>query len=197
MILSPEDRETVKNLRESAVLVEIQNRHFAKHSTGHILVFCGDGDQSVDLLNHHIGLMTGQCQQCRPHLLALNGGALLLSPEFPVAKNKAGRVLLKQIRGAVALKNIQTVVLYTHAPCGAAGLAHVGLLEQIYFLLRAKLLVKQSSSLEIICLFHIDKGEGNKRTYFVSRPAWNEWARVNNHSHLVVSGSNKQKRLWR
>lgn len=186
MVLSEKDRRILKDLRKNEVLIDIEGHRFSEHSAGHILVFCGDGDQSLDLLNHHIGLMTGQREQCRPHLLALNGGALHLPPCSPVSKNGEGKVLRQQIKDAAALKGIQTVVLYSHAPCGAAKAAEIGLLEQLRLLMRAKLFIKKTLPLlEVLCLLHVDNGEGNKRTYFVSRNEWDEWTRRKGYSHLI------------
>lgn len=184
MPLSLKDRETVRALREFGVLIEIQQPRFLEYRNGNILVFCGDGDQSVDLFTHHVSMMS-ECEQCRPHLLTLNGGALLLPPDSPVAKSEEGKVLFRQIIKSSALKKIPTIVLYSHAPCGAAMEAGISLLEQLHLLMKAKLMVKSALPQgTVFCLFHVDKGD-TKRTYYVSRDAWNEWTEINSCPHLA------------
>jgi hypothetical protein len=83
--------------------------------------------------------------------------------------------LLQHIREASSpeLKGIGTIVLYVHAPCGAAHLSGLTLVHQIVYLMRAKERVKEQSNDQIVvCFIHVHHEDGRKCTYFISRDKW-------------------------
>lgn len=93
-------------------------------------------------------------------------------------------VVLANIWGAIKLKNIKTVVMQLHFPCGAAGLCHMSVLEQLDHLILAKQRVKRIfKQVRVPCFVHVDWPEdgGSKhrrRTYFVKTNELRSWLSV-------------------
>jgi len=170
--LHAEDKNFLNQLRRDNVLEEVELKSLDL-SNGVIAVVCADGDEFFDYYTHIAGLEKQQLGRERVHILALNGAALLLSNEWP--DKEEGLVLRRHINAAVDLKDIHTVVLYTHAPCGAAGMCSMGAQKILDLLIQAKENVKQiRSDIKVICFVHVDWGEGRKRTYFISKKKWSE-----------------------
>jgi hypothetical protein len=170
--LSDTDRDTYKRLRKQGILSDV-DAHRLDLTAGVILVACSDGDQLPDIFNNISHSFEGQRQSARIHTIALNGGALLLPENSPlVTPHREDEVLLEHIKVARELKNINTIALYTHAPCGAGTLAGLTLEQELDLLLAAKVRIKESlPGIKAVCFCHIDRGE-SKRTYFVSRNKW-------------------------
>jgi len=170
--LSDADRGAYSLLREQQILVDVDS-HRLDLSAGVILVACSDGDQLPDIFNNISHSFAGQRSTARIHTIALNGGALLLPANSPlVTAHREDEVLLEHIRVARQLKGIDTIALYTHAPCGAGTIAGLTLKQEIDLLLSAKSRIKEEfSDAKVACFCHIDRGD-SKRTYFVSRNRW-------------------------
>jgi hypothetical protein len=170
--LSTEDRNTYNLLRKQEILLDVES-HRLDLTAGVILVACSDGDQLPDIFSNISNSFAGQRSSPRIHTIALNGGALLLPENSPlVTAHREDEVLLEHIKVARELKNIDTVALYTHAPCGAGTLAGLTLEQELDLLLIAKTRVKETlPGIKVACFCHIDRGE-SKRTYFVSRNKW-------------------------
>lgn len=174
MALAPADQDLVRELREAGVFQDVEG-HRLDQSNGIILACCADGDQMPDIWQFQNGIMQGQRQTSRIHTLSLNGGALLIPEGSPLNREAHEDVVyLKHIREAIELKDIHTVALYTHGPCGAAGLANLTLIDTINLLKQAGQRIRDTfPGIQVACFFHADKGE-TKRTYFVSAK-WFEW----------------------
>lgn len=173
--LTNTDRSVAEKLRKAQVLLDV----FAPKlelTRGVIMVACADGDQMPDLFAFETGLFRAAHIPPRIHELALNGGALLIAKGSPVRRaGSEDEVLLRHIADGRTLKEIDSVMLYAHAPCGAAALAHLDLRGVISLLMKAKTRIKQElADLKVACFLHIDWGD-RKRTYFVSRDAWESW----------------------
>ncbi|HEY4510185.1 MAG TPA: hypothetical protein VJC15_04365 [Candidatus Paceibacterota bacterium] len=174
--LSQQDLEIIRELRAADVLQDVDGYRLNQRY-GIILVCCSDGDQMPDIWRFQNGIMAKQRQEARIHPITLNGGALLIPGDSPLNKDvQEDLVYLKHIAGAHQLKKIETIVLYSHAPCGAAGLAKLTLIDVITLLKKAGQRVRNSfpSFFQVVCFFHVDNGE-SKRTYFVSGPKWEQW----------------------
>ncbi|MBI5370210.1 hypothetical protein HZA85_03420 [Candidatus Uhrbacteria bacterium] len=181
--LSTFDREVIGILREENVLQDGE-AHLLESPTGVIVVACSDGDQMPDIFDHYRDLARAGEWPVRPHMLCLHGGAMLIAPDCPLYRAfHVDELLLQHIREAegLDLKGIGTVVLYVHAPCGAAGLANLTVVNQLDMLMRAKARVKAiDMTNRVICFVHVDYGnEGNgshrRRTYFMSAAGWAEF----------------------
>lgn len=175
--LSVEDSALVRELRRAGVLEDVEE-HRLDQSNGIILITCSDGDQFFDIFAHQVKMQTDQRPtDPRIHVFGWHGGALACAVHSPVNKRKhADLVFLDQIRAAREMKNINTVALYAHAPCGAADGNNVSLLEAFDLQVRAKAKIKTlNQGIRVACFFHVDYGNGVKRTYFLSRPKWDAW----------------------
>lgn len=169
--LSQEDLKLIVLLKAEGVLVPV-NPDKIKLEQGVILTSCSDGDQMPDIFTYHLNMSLGQGLQPRIHLVALNGGGLLIPTQSQLVQDHHEDViLLKHIADACKLKGINTVLLYAHAPCGAAGLAGLTL-EQVFGLhVQAVKLLRALPDLQVISLFHIDDGR-YKRSWFFNTAKW-------------------------
>lgn len=175
--VSPTDNALLRQLRDAGVMEEMCAGDMHLES-GMIVVSCADGDQMEDEFEHLRALFHRASANARIHLLALNGGALLISPDWPDS-SAAGDVFIKHIVQAEELKRIKTVALFTHIPCGAAGMVRWGVARVIDQLIAAKLRIKeQIPETKVICLLHVDWSKCNggddprKRTYHIKKEKW-------------------------
>lgn len=177
--LSKQDHELARVLRLANVFQNVASKELDL-SEGVIIVPCADGDQMPDLFTYELGLFAELGIPPRVHEIALNGGALLIPQDSPVRREGAeDRVILQHLRDAQALKGIDLVMLYAHAPCGAAGLAGLDLRGVVKLLMAAKTRIKEEiPSLKVAVFIHMDWGDGKKRTYFVSRDRWENWQTI-------------------
>lgn len=178
--ISETDLRAIISLRKDGVLADI-DPHRLTQQKGVIVVPCADGDQMPDVFAQQAAYAEQAGLEPRPHVLALNGGALLLPENSPL--NKAVRedlVLLKHIKDAVPMKNIHTVVIYTHAPCGAAGAANLSFVRCMDLLVKAKARIKEKiPEVKVACFCHVDRsdegGHHKRRTYYVDEVRWHAW----------------------
>jgi len=176
-----EDLQLVHRLRRQNVLEDVAS-HKINGNGRNVVIMCSDGHQSPDVITSHSRFLQhngdGECC-CHSHML--NGGALLLSPMFTeTMKLPVREVLLHQIKQSLSLKDINTVALYVHAPCGAAGLRKLSFIDTLVCLFDAKFSLKchffRFKKLHVSCFVQIDYGP-KKRTYFISRSKWESWIR--------------------
>lgn len=176
MLLSKNDLEAVKQLRSLNILTEVKG-HLLDQRKGIILISCADGDQFHDIFTQKAKLQQGHCEDPRIHTFCWNGGALRLAPNSPT--NKPGRSicrdLLDEIKDARAMKAIDTIALYTHAPCGKASACNLSFIQALDLQMSAKTKIKEENrGVHVACFCHIDYGN-RKRTYFISRDHWFQW----------------------
>ncbi len=171
------DRAFIEKLRKAGVFLDVEN-HLIDQTAGVILVTCSDADRFCDIFMHQIYMQSGCRPDPRIHVLAWHGGALACAPCSPINRRKhADDVFLDQIIDARALKGINVVALYAHAPCGAAGHHGVSLERVIALQVRAKRRIKAlNEGVMVVCFFHVDYGNGKQRTYFLCREKWEQWA---------------------
>lgn len=173
--LSDSDRQTIDFLRNGAGVLADVEEHKIDQTNGVIMVACADGDQMPDIFLFQKKMEEKQRKTPRIHTIALNGGALLIPENSPVATGES-KILIGHIRVAMDLKKIKTIALYAHAPCGAAGLCKLSVEVILDLLIQAKMQIKREiSDAKVACFFHVDYGDGKKRTYFVSRDKYEEW----------------------
>lgn len=165
-------------MRRGEVLRDVQ-QHQIDARNGVVLVACGDGDQFHDLYRHKTEILAPQRGEPRIHPLILNGGALLIPHDSPFNRDLPNDgVLLQNIAGAIKLKDIRTIAIYVHAPCGMARSAELNFEEIIRLLVAAKRRIRHELShvdgLKVAAFCHIHWEDG-KRTYHVSADAWDRW----------------------
>lgn len=185
----PDSDATFGQLRDCGVLTKI-NGHRLDARQGAIFVPCGDCDKLPDILRH----MTEQLTP-RLHRVALNGGPLVIdSPLSEITRrgrtSHQGDVMIDNILGGMRLKDIETVALVAHAPCGLALDVGLSSVEIIRYLVAAKRAVKRAGEdegvpMRVACFLHITWQEEGDRTYFVSREAAERW--LTNPSRLLPS----------
>ena len=124
--LKHEDNEVcILEMRKNGVLLDLSiSRHKKEGENGAILLTCSDGHLFADVYLYLLNFFDFI------HPIAVNGGPLLMSfyseREF----------LLKQIKKAKELKNVNTIITTTHWPCGIAnelGLTAKEVSEKTFF----------------------------------------------------------------
>lgn len=145
---------------------------------GVILVCCSDGDQFDKVMDHMRDAAIATGAKPRIHTFANHGGALLVSPDFHLFC-KHGNIsdfLLTQLAQAKAMKEINTIVLSVHAPCGAAAMSQMNVVQLINHMMRAKNLVKERlHGVKVLCVLFVDYGSGNKQSYTIARKDWDRF----------------------
>lgn len=169
------DYKLIRKLRERKVLEDL-NGQLLPAERGTIVIPCADGDRITDILTSHWAACSGR--PCH-HTLSLNGGPLLIPRNSPVNRMGAGELLLEHAYAGHKLKEVTTIVLYSHWPCGAAITSGMSLHEAIEFSIRAKDRTRrfmQRKGLEptVALCFHVDWTNGVKNSYFFNRDAWND-----------------------
>lgn len=183
--LSTEDQQLVVRMRDGHVLQDDMTPTMLPGSgKGLILVSCADGDRFPDIFAHKLGAYKDKAGQPCMHSLALNGGAPTMAPNSPFTKihPAQGEVFLQNIADALVIKQLQTVALYGHAPCGVAQAHAVGLRQLVALLIAAKRRIKDDVRFEnvrVACFLHCDYADERMRTYFVSAREADEWLKQN------------------
>lgn len=180
--ISVGDAKIVTDLRKANVLQDVAG-HLLDQSQGVILVTCSDGDHFYDIFSHQLEMQKGQCQDKRIHTLAWNGGAIRLTPNSPANRySDEHRIFLEEIRDARDLKGIHTVALNNHAQCGKAETCDIDFLRLMRLHMQAKAAIKaMNEGISVACFLHITHPDRRRRTYFVSRPDWDQWINTNDH----------------
>lgn len=188
-VLSRAQMHELQMLKQSGILQPVEEHLLSSHKQTFVC-FCGDGKHSRDLTGFHATLCGHDeaYEEALFHQVALNGGALVLSPSNALA-NLHGLpqdlVGIMNIEYALKLKgNHGQIALYIHAPCGAAKEAGLeSLLDVIDQGMRAKFRIRTIFARPLFagtigCYFHVCKridGEILRKTYFVSRTDWETW----------------------
>lgn len=177
LVLTEEDRKIIRMFSEKKVGVLRKVRpHLVDESNGAILVTCADGDQMEDLFSYHRKISLHHRETHRPHLLSLNGGAKLIAPDSPLRRGSEDTIILEHLKDARRMKEIETVVLYAHAPCGAAYAKQLSFYRVLELLFSGRARVEQvMPGIKVTCFCHVDYGDGKKHTYFASRTTWLLW----------------------
>ena len=135
---------------------------------GLIAVFCGDGDRSPEFREH---LMEKMGCSYRPHLHAINGGALRLVAEAPIPqKFRIHEQLIEEILDSRSAKKISTLILCVHYPCRMATISHIDLPSTVHYCLLAaqKMAEKGWDRKRIVPLIHVYDGT-KERTYYIEK----------------------------
>ncbi|MBI4101741.1 MAG: hypothetical protein HY443_02130 [Candidatus Nealsonbacteria bacterium] len=175
--LSQQDLEFIGELKEIGALEKIQPDFFDQ-SKGIILICCGDGDRSGEIIHFHEKLMAAQRTKPRVHLLSLNGGSLLVpacSPFIGLDEIPYDKLYRLQVAGAKKLKGMDTVVNHGHFPCGMASLINLDIRQVFELHKEADLqLQRDFPGFQIVSFMHIDYGE-YMHSYHVSGLKWREF----------------------
>lgn len=182
--LTIQDRATYLYLRGKGILKDEEVRRVPIHKSS-TLVCCADGDQFDDLYANLACMCLHTMPWPRIHTLTCHGGALIIPSESPFNKGFRGVNMIEDIVDAWSMNGTEMVALYAHAPCSAATKIGMSLAQILDNLVRAKLELKQTlakagATTKVVCLVHIDRGEGEgKRTYFMSAAEWQMLTKYN------------------
>ncbi len=168
------DLELAKKLRDSGVLVEIQ-QELLPLNNGIIVVGCADGDQFCDRFDYLRQMLQDAGAQVRPHFITRHGGALRLVKDSPL--NARGRQtdldLLDEIEEAMSLKKIYTILLETHCKCGKCAHHGIDVETALALLTHAKERVLSSfNNVTVATICHVDWAPNRKRYYKFCQSAW-------------------------
>lgn len=178
MSLNPQavrDQRFVRKAIEAKVLQPVTKFKAMKMIFQAIIFFCGDLKHAKDKLLHFWRCITDES-----HLVALNGGAMLLDGLSPVNRGQINyvEVALDQIRGAIRLKQkqgivIKTVYLMVHAFCGVAEDLGISVQQQFHSVINAKHFLKDEAKIgtKVGLLFHWhdEEQEGSHTFYFSAK----------------------------
>ena len=175
--LSSEDHKVLTELRERRILDDI-DPHRLEDPSSVVMVSCADGHQMADVF-HYQEKICGQNGGPVVHTIALNGGALLIPPDSVVSIGTPdGEVIRRHAIARCAMKGINTLAFYSHAPCGAARTHGLNAVDVISLTLRAKVYMRETLDREnfrMACFVHVDWGS-KKRTYFIHKNEFHQWA---------------------
>lgn len=176
-----EDFVFLRRMRQPdfGVLVDLSDEEIRKVAAdrGTTRVDCPDADQNEDLSGMHKRV----CGIHRHHPLALNGGALLLSLKGPEEFHARGQILLEDAVDGCDMKEINTLVLYGHWPCGKALKFNIRIDRACELYVDGKQRAREffrerNMPLAACCLWiHVDwpkELKSSKNTYFFKREAW-------------------------
>ena len=178
--LTAQDRETYLYLRGLGILKDVMPRKLPAEDAkrGMILTCCADGDQFDDTYAHLAQACLEYMPWPRIHPLPRMGGAIVIPRDSPLHREHYGADLVQDILDSYRIKEISLVVLYAHAPCGAATKASLSLAQVLNWLAKAKVELKRTAEsqklpLKVACFVHIDRGaEEGRRTYFFPVGEW-------------------------
>ncbi len=144
------DLQLAAQMIHAGLLTEIRAEKIRELApAGATLITCGDRDR---VTGHVMG-----CQDIVPvHLIALNGGTLLLSDK--VGDELSKQVIMNNCVETRALKDIHFVFCLSHFPCGKGDFLGMGLRENILANLRAKDFLKRTfgSAVGVLSMVGID-----------------------------------------
>jgi len=86
--------------------------------------------------------------------------------------------ILANLWAAIRMKQIKTIVLYIHAPCGAADHCGVSFRDELLHLIKAKRRIEWwlgYMGIKVACFCHVDYGAGKKKTYFIKTRSTEDW----------------------
>lgn len=170
--LDAENRRLIAEMREKNVLGDLDPKQIDV-SRGVMLVCCADGDQLDEVFDHMRDTSRSAGHKPRIHTLTGHGGALHLSPHCEPYPGIDVRELKNlEIEEGRHLKDIHTIVLSVHAPCGKAAAMGLNLVDLIGHMMAAKSEIKsRHHGVRVLCMIHVDYGD-RKRSYTISRIDW-------------------------
>lgn len=172
LLLTESDREVINTLKALNVFQKIDSALIPAEEEV-VKIQCPDGDQMVDHFDHEREWIEKRGGFFRPHMPSLHGGAMLIAEDCPAYREfRVDELLLLHIREAERMKYIHTVVLNIHVLCGKACELGLSLVQQMLFLMRAKVRVRAvNPTNKVICfLFRKNRGQIRLRAFFIKSP---------------------------
>lgn len=151
-------------LRSSKVLTEVVPAGLDPKAVM-VAISCSDGHRIKDIFNHHC-----REQKCNIHLLALNGGAMLLSEACPANSEFPWyRGLSAMIIQSCDIKSTNLVAVGSHWPCAVAKKYDLSVDDVLNLTLHGRLEIKRlRPNLKVYAFFHVVHADGRHRSYTVN-----------------------------
>lgn len=203
MKLTGYDRNVIGSMRNEGVLIDFRVRGkknqqdneemFLLDPNGLIIVPCGDGDQSFDILTHlHREYESRDCPDSCLHVLSRNGGSLKLVQQSPAFKpgRSLFRDLFEEVIETHRIKRLKSLGIFTHAPCGIAVTNDLDFVEQMRVLFAAKRKFEKEFGrlkldISVVALCHIMYDIRHRRTYASRESKFNQW--LDDHARMLGS----------
>lgn len=172
---SIKDYELIQDLREKEVLVRIQGEEF-RADRGTVPVLCSDGDRMLDVFMHLAQTCSDMNFPVRPHLIAYPGAPILLSRYSPLVLGMSvDRLFIHGIKTGPDMKNIKTILIVPHWPCGMAKACNISLMRSLALVMNGKARIKKElASLvrDVVACLHVDYGNGFMHSYHINHERW-------------------------
>jgi len=189
--LSQKNLEMIDSLVSFGVFDDIDGYRIDRRN-GVILVCCADGDQFHDLYQHECRFQLSQRHDPRVHPLSHNGGPLAYDKDTPINRfSDSYKEYLFEIGDSVDMKDMPTIVVEGHGPCGAARRHNISLIRQLEIQMRVKATIRQMyPQVDVASHFHVDYKGWNgkeKKTYHLGREQWAEWFSIRSTPFLALA----------
>ena len=179
-----EDFKTIQQLLEKNVLVSIEAAELGA-DRGVIPVLCSDGDRMFDVFTHLSDTCTAANFPVQPHLIAYPGAPILLSNHSPrILGARIDTLFIYGIKTGPDMKNIRTIVIVPHWPCGMAKACNLGLIRSIELAVNGGARIErdlQACVHNVAVWLHVDYGEAFMRTYRIDQKKWLRWITDQKH----------------
>lgn len=192
LVMSPHDLEIVNMLKARDILEDVEEGCL-NHANGGIVFGCPDCDQFDDVYCQHAEYCRAHRTEPRIHPLTEHGGAAMLNPfsklgvpgtelirfvatNLPLDGTMPSNSCIQHMRSifrlwdlyqAHKMKGIESVVLYTHGPCGAAQAVNLPieqlLMDQVLGHHRVQRLF-EGEQLQVVSFVHLCYPDGRKKT---------------------------------
>ncbi len=178
--LTNQDYEIICDLKRRGLLKDVAP-HRIHAPNGFMALVCSDCDQLHDKIDFLRNVSTAAANLERVHLFALNGGGTLMSPYSETRIGNEHEILLGHARNAMKMKEMDTLILKCHAPCGAAAAAGLDFHAVLGRTFEGKRYAKKHiPDIHVVCFVQIDFGdrrppETRKRTYAVTLHDWEDY----------------------
>lgn len=198
--LSHEDRVAAEAAIKANALTDVMPAKLPRIAN---LITCSDGHQFREEFGHLLRCLSAG-PDLTLHVVAVAGGPLCLPKDSPLSSlddiavefftevravaddssysplihsTRIDLTLLFNIWAARKLKGIEATFLYSHSPCGAAGICGLSFQRQQTLLHAAKDRIRSLFPWSrVFCFTHIDWEDGRKRTYHSPGKRTRMWA---------------------
>ena len=132
-----EQAREIDYLIEEKVLVQMSPKLFPGESGGRgtLVVTCSDGDQHQHIMMTHWA--NAGCRDCH-HPFTNNGLGLRIATGSPAARPFEHEMWLEDIFEGGQIKDLTTIIIYGHWPCGIGEKFNLSLDEQVSLYFQAK-----------------------------------------------------------
>lgn len=186
--LTKEERFLIERLVHGKVLIKVDSNLLVPD--GSAVVFCGDCDQSLEMIKHMVRKTRRRYPRFQLH--GWNGGPLRLDKDFPGNMKGAAEhaVFMRELKFTFAKKeNMRAANDIYHAPCGMIRNSGITLFRAFEMHRTIKKAQKDALNpivpgMKIAPFWHIAFDKRHKFTYFLNEDLFAQWIAVNCQSQF-------------